>query len=226
MIKNFLIPIALMTSILVNAQSTYELGILPSLNLSKGLEHGYKVSFKLESRQLFKEGFIAMQNDFDHQYVLTDLTTMVAKKVATNKSVALGYLFRLKAGKVLHRGLQQYATTKRYTGFQMSHRFLMDQTFGDSFKTLYRLRYRIGAEIPLSGDKVDPKEPYFKIYHEYVNGLQAGVYDLEVRLCPFIGYVFTSKRKLQFGLDYRIKSFVNDSTFNRFFIGINWFQAF
>jgi len=38
------------------------------------------------------------------------------------------------------------------------------------------------------------------------------------------GYEFSPSNKLELGLDYRLDSFLNDKTRNRFWIGINFYQ--
>ena len=133
---------------------------------------------------------------------------------------------RIVENRLVHRLIQQLSFTKNYTGFKLSHRFRADQTFHEQISTQYRFRYRLASEIALDGLNVDPKEFYLKINNEYLNILRDGVYDLEIRLTPFLGYKFTDSQKLEIGIDYRFKSFIRDTVLHQFWLGINWYQVF
>ncbi|MBX2827536.1 MAG: hypothetical protein KTR22_05205, partial [Flavobacteriaceae bacterium] len=80
--------------------------------------------------------------------------------------------------------------------------------------------------IPLNGQSVDPKEFYFKFNHEYLNAWEQNDYDLEIRAVPHLGYKVSKSNKLEFGLDYRLNSFLNTSPSHRFWTVINWYIAF
>ncbi len=207
------------------AQSSYQFGILPSLNINKKLPNDFKLNFELESRQELKSGLFNMPGDFNFEYELTDFSVLASKKIAINKSLALGFLARISDGKLTGRSIQQYIVTTRYPGFILSHRVSADQTFSKDEGTEYRLRYRLSSEIPLNGQSVDPKEFYINLSNEYLNSLQDNTYDLEIRVGPFLGYKFMDTKKLEFGLDYRINSFLKNSPGHRFWIGINWYHA-
>lgn len=223
--KRFFLFILIFPTIFCNAQSGYQFGILPSININKSLPNDYKLNVKLESRQLLKEGFFEVENDFDYEYLLTDLTLIGSKKIGINKSLAIGYLFRIREGRIIHRSIQQFIMTKRYPGFRIAHRFSADQSFDSKKATEFRLRYRVSSEIALNGQSVNPKEFYLKVNNEYLNSFQKGDYDLEVRVAPFLGYKFTDRKKFEFGLDYRLNSFLNNNSSNRFWISINWYQV-
>lgn len=207
------------------AQSSYQAGILPSININKKLPADYKLNFKVESRQELKSGFFDTPENFSYEYVLTDFSVLVAKKIAINKSLAVGYLARLQEGKLINRSIQQFILTKSYSGFKLAHRFSADQTFAEDDDSEFRLRYRISSQIPFSGQSVDPKEFYLKLSNEYLNSWQGGDYDFEIRVVPFVGYQFSDTKKLEWGIDYRIDSFLVDSSRNRFWVGINWYQS-
>lgn len=217
--------LALVISASTYGQSEYQFGILPAVNLNKGLNHGYKINFKVESRQGFKAGLFEEDNPFDYQYILTDLTTLVAKKVAYNKTLALGYLFRIRGEQIVHRSIQQYIWTNNLARFRLSQRIATDQTFTANSAPQFRLRYRLASQIPFNGETVDPKEFYLKINHEYLNQFESGEYDLEIRLVPFVGYSMTDTEKLEFGLDYRINSFIDGPASHRFWIALNYYLS-
>ncbi len=109
------------------------------------------------------------------------------------------------------------------SSMRLAHRFAADQTFGGGDPTEWRLRYRLGTELPLNGQEADPKELYLKINNEYLGSWQGNDSDLEIRLVPVLGYLFTDKNKLEFGLDYRIDSFLANEARQRFWGVLAWY---
>ena len=105
------------------AQSSFEYGILPSLNINKKLPRDWSVNFKTESRQsLFKD-------DFNYDYLLTDFSLIAAKKTGINTTIALGYLMSINEEDINNRTIQQISIIKRYSDFRIAHRISSDQTF-------------------------------------------------------------------------------------------------
>jgi hypothetical protein len=141
--------------------------------------------------------------------------------------LALGYLLRVPKGKNLrNRLIQQYILVNRLSSFKLSHRFGTDQTFGGQEEAVFRFRYRIAAELPLSGQSADPHEFFLKISNEYVSRLEDSAYDLELRGLGFLGYVLNPRAKLELGLDYRISSFLHQATRQRSWLAVNLYQSF
>jgi len=202
-----------------SAQGTVEFGLLPSLNINKRLPKDWSLNFKTESRQsLIKE-------DFNYDYLLTDISLAASKKIGINTAIAMGYLMRIDDKGVKNRTIQQITFVKRYTNFSLSHRLLADQTFKKDDNTEVRFRYRISSEIPLQGKSLDPKEFFIKLSNEYLNSLHERSYDMEIRGAAFIGYVISPTNKLEFGFDYRIDSFINGDPGNRLWIGLNFYSS-
>ncbi|HMQ46961.1 MAG TPA: DUF2490 domain-containing protein [Saprospiraceae bacterium] len=208
---------------IISAQSTYQLGVLPSINLNYKLRNDWSANFKIESRQLLQRGTFNSDVDKSYQYVLTDYSWIVARKIGLNARLSGGYLFRFREGQATHRLIQQYTIIQRLPSLRLAHRIVTDQTFSDSDDTEYRLRYRLATEIPLNGQSADPKEFYIKISNEYLNSLQSAEYDLEIRVVPLLGYAVTDKQKVEFGLDYRVNSFLDKNARHSFWISLNWF---
>lgn len=210
----------------VTAQSTYQLGVIPSINLNKKLKNDWSLNFKTESRLLLRKGEFNGEDDKDFEYVLTDLSLIAAKKVGLNSRIAGGYLARFRNNEIIHRIIQQYSIVQKLTNFRLAHRFASDQTFSLNESPEFRFRYRLTSEIPLNGQSVDPNEFYLKISNELLNNFQNSEYDLEIRIVPLIGYDITDDNKIEFGLDYRVNSFLNNNTNHRFGLSINWFIEF
>lgn len=202
-----------------NYAQSLEIGLLPSLNLNKKLPKDWSLNFKAESRQSLHK------DDFNYDYLLTDISFAASKKIGINTAVAVGYLTRIDDGEIKHRTFQQLAFVKRKTSLSFSHRLLADQTFQKDDTEELRLRYRISAEIPLQGTSLDLKEFFVKLNNEYLNSLYHKNYDLEIRGAAFLGYVISPANKLEFGLDYRISSFINGNTRNRLWLGLNFYSA-
>lgn len=205
------------------AQSTYQVGGLPSINLNYKLKNDWSFNFKIESRQLLQRGTFNGGSDKNYKYVLTDFSLIAAKKVGLNSRISGGHLFRFREGNAIHRLIQQYTVTQKLPRFRLAHRFVTDQTFSHAEATAYRLRYRLATEIPLNGQSADPKEFYLKISNEYVNSIQNADYDLEIRFVPLLGYAITEKHKIEVGLDYRVNSFLNQYARHSFWTSLNWF---
>jgi hypothetical protein len=202
------------------AQQVNTIGILPSVNINTKLPKDWFVNFKAESRQ------ILVKDGFKYSYQLTDFSFAGGKKVGIRTTIAIGYLFGITNDGTVNRFIQQVSHVKQYQTFKLAHRLQTDQTFIKDISTEYRIRYRLSAEIPLSGQTLDVKEFFIKINNEYLNSLQGGDYDLEIRIAGYIGYVVSQKNKLEFGVDNRVDSFINDNMRNRFWLGLNFYQSF
>lgn len=210
----------------VIAQHSYRVGLLPSVNFNKKLPDRWSLNLKIESRQRLQQGSFDTPNNWDYTYVLTDFSLLAARKIGLNAKISVGYLLRLRDGNLIHRAIQQYAIVQKLTGFRLAHRLAADQTFTPNAAPEFRARYRITLELPLNGQEADSKEFYIKINHEYLNSLEDGQYDLELRLVPLLGYSFTDKHKIETGLDYRISSFIALAPSHSFRWVVNWYYSF
>ena len=205
------------------AQDTYQLGALPSINFNYKFEKDWSANFKTESRQTFKSGQFGNETTTQYQYVLSDFSLLIAKKVGLNSRIAGGYLIRFHNGANVHRLIQQYAVVQRLNSYRLAHRVVLDQTFSSGRATEFRLRYRLASEIPLNGEAADPEEFYLKLSSEYLNALEDAEYDLEIRVVPLLGYIFTPAYKVEIGMDYRVNSFLAGQGEHDFWISINWY---
>jgi hypothetical protein len=207
----------------VYAQSTFQLGALPSLNFNKKMKNDWSLNSKIESRLIFQHGEINGDADKNFNYVLTDFSLIGAKHIGLNSRISGGYLMRFEEGDLYHRFIQQYVIVQKLSGFRLAHRFLSDQTFSASDEPEFRLRYRITSELPLNGESVDPGEFYLKINNEYINSLQERAYDLEIRLVPLLGFDITDRFKIETGADYRVNSFLTNNTRHSCWMTLNFF---
>lgn len=208
------------------AQSSYQAGLLPAVNLNRKLPRDWKVNLKIESRQQVQQGRFGAEASDQYDYLLTDFAMVASKKVGFGSSLAGGYLLRFRDDRRFHRSIQQLTFARAYGGLRLAHRVAADQTFAAESPTEWRLRYRVTLERALSGQAVDAGEWYLKVNHEYLHSLQDGDYDLEVRLVPLLGFEITARSKIETGLDYRVNSFINDDPSHRFWASINWYMSF
>lgn len=207
----------------ITAQSSYQIGVLPSLNIHNKLQNEWAINFKMESRQLLQSKSFDGEVEKGFEYILSDFSLMATKTVGLNTRISSGYLVRFREGQVVHRLIQQFAVVRRMAGFRLSHRLVSDQTFAATESANYRLRYRLASELPLNGQSADSKEFYLKISNEYLNSLQAQEYDLEIRFVPMIGYGITDNHKVEVGLDYRLNSFLTNKGRHSLWMSLNWF---
>ena len=219
-LKLYIICICLLFQWSTHAQSSYQLGLLPVLNINKTLVNDIKLNFKTESRQIFYQ-----EEDIGWQYDRIDFSFILSKKTGLNNSIAGGYLLRVRDGSIISRTIQQITFNRKYAAFRLAHRFSSDQTFEKSEETTFRLRYRIANQLPLNGQTVDSKEFYLKISNEYLHSFQGKEYGLEIRLVLIIGYEFTDNNKLEFGVDNRFDSFIDNKLRTRSWFNISWYIA-
>ena len=207
----------------VYAQSETRVGMLPSINYNHKINKDWDINFRFESRHFVFENNISENSNFKYEYSLSDISALVGRKTGLNSKVVLGFLTRIEPDAVSYRTIQQFIFQTKIESFRVAHRIATDQTFSSNEATEFRLRYRVSAEIPLSGQKLDAREFYFKFNTEVLNSMQDNVYDLEFRIVPNIGYAINKQQKIELGLDNRFDSFINNQTSIVSWITINWF---
>lgn len=211
----------------VKSQHLYEAGLLPSININKDLPRDWNLNFELETRQGLNNGGSDLESRWVHNNILTDFTLIAAKKVAPKMSLAGGYLYRIREGRIVQRSIQQWMIRSTYRGLRLTHRLATDQTFIPEESVAFRLRYRIATQFAVSGDQVDDGEWYFKLNHEYLWEYQDRDFDLEIRVVPAIGLRIDDANKLEFGLDYRVDSFIGGSNSDHeIWTMINYYYSF
>lgn len=204
------------------AQTQTRVGFLPVVNYNHKIDKDWDINFRFESRHFVFENTL-QDSDFEYSYSLSDVSALAGRKVGLNSKAVLGILTRIEPDAVSYRTIQQFIFQSKIDNFRIAHRIATDQTFSSNESTEFRLRYRLSAEIPLSGLKVDVKEFYFKFNTEALNSVQDNEYDLELRAVPNIGYVINERHKIELGLDNRFVSFINNQTRITSWVTINWF---
>lgn len=205
----------------LQAQATFQYGMMPALNFNKKINQRLKINFKTEGRQRLYQDGSSIAN-----YELTDFSLLLARRTSLDHTLAGGYLIRFRGGARIHRFIQQWAFADNYTNLGLVHRFVFDQTFVPSEAAEFRLRYRASIELPLSGQSLNDRELYLKVNNEYLAALQGMDYDLEIRLVTALGFRITNDNKVELGLDNRFDSFLLDEGRLRSWTSISWYRSF
>ena len=211
---------------LVNAsqgQHSFRLGLLPAVNINKKVAEDWSLNLKAESRGILNEGVFSEPSGGRFEYSLTDLSVLVSKKAGLNNSLAGGYLVRFRGAKVHHRFIQQFTIVQKFTAFRLAHRFSADQTLTGEEPLEMRIRYRISTDFPFNGQEVDAREFYMKLNNEYLGAFQGEDFDVEIRIVPVLGFAFNDDNKLEWGLDYRVSSFIDGAPASSFWLAVSWF---
>ncbi|MCF2447095.1 DUF2490 domain-containing protein [Dyadobacter sp. CY345] len=217
--------LVLLTSFSVFSQSNYRAGSLTQININAKVAETWKLNTKLEARQIFssRQPGEVVNNGFE--YERTDLGFMLTKKVSADNSLGGGYMVRMEDGSFTHRLSQQFSSVNTLEVLSIAHRVVADETFNNVDPAEFRLRYRLGMELPLNGQQVDPKEFYGKFNNEYLGIFAGSNPDLEIRGLLSLGYNAADNNKLELGFEYRINGFNESVNAQQFWVTIAWFVS-
>ena len=160
-------------------------------------------------------------DDFQLSHSLVDISSIFSLKTDLNQSFNFGYILRFRDSETIHRTFQHYNFVNNFTSLKIGHRFAFEQFYQSKKQTTFRTRYRISAEKPLNGEKVDVKEFYIKLGNEYLYDFDDA--DLEIRLTPYLGFKASNKDRIELGLDYRISNLIRNSTENDLWFRATWY---
>lgn len=205
------------------SQTSYQFGSLPTIYIDKKLNSKYSIIYKNEYRHEYRHGYFNKKSEYNYQFIHLDFSLIGIKKINENLSFGIGYIARVTKDETLNRTLLQLVFKKEYNHIKTSHRLVSDQTFSKIINDKYRLRYRFSSKFPIFKNKELNTEKYIKLNNEYLYSLTNDGYDFEIRILPYLGFIFNENNKLEIGMDYRINSFLHDSPYNRIWIGVNWY---
>lgn len=205
-----------------NAQKDFTTGILPSIGLTTPIKDEWRLTLRMESRNQLFSGQFGSGISSDFNYILTDFSILPTRKFGSTGSGGAGYLLRSRNGNYYHRLIQQYTLASNIYSLKANHRISADQTFSQAEPAEYRLRYRIGVELPFSGLVIDNREFYGKITNELLQKLQNGAYNLENRFVAVTGFQFSESHRVEYGIDYRFSSILSPNAKHTFWWQINW----
>lgn len=194
----------------VKGQNSIEWGGMADLNKSLKINALNSVKQKLEARS-FANSEISNSSRIDFQSILQ-------RQLFLDRSIGVGFLYRFSDEGQMLRFIQQFAILSRKNQhLRLSHRFRFDQSIRES-STEYRLRYRLAAEIPLVGFRLDPDEIYFKAGLEALEKWRDSNFRQEFRATLSLGKSLKGNRKIEIGLDLRYDGILDESNFNSHWI--------
>jgi hypothetical protein len=199
-------------------------GLFPEVAITKRLENGRSLTFKVEHQQIAYD----REDEEGAQFTRyrTDWMAFYDVKISHANSVAFGIFHRVQDGENADRLIQQFASVLRLRSMRLAHRVRTDQTFTDGEDVELRLRYRLAAEIPLSGTTLEPRENYLVISNEPIFSVQSGDFEIENRLVTTFGRLLSEDQKLELSIDYRTDKFIQDGFRHRLWLKIGYFVKF
>lgn len=195
------------------SQEQLNAGFLPKIVLSKKLTEKTKWVNSIENRNVIYDE--VSQFTFN----LVDISSILSFKTNSNQSFNFGYILRLRDNETIHRTFQHYNFVSSLSNVKLGHRLAFEQFYQSNKQTTYRSRYRLSAEKPLNGERVDVSEFYLKMGNEYLYDFL----DLEIRFTPYLGYQVSKNDKVEFGLDYRIGGILHSITEHDLWFRITWY---
>lgn len=144
--------------------------------------------------------------NFDYNYIHTDYTFIATKQKNNKKSYTGGYVLRVEnKNTLMHRFLFQIKKNNKIGSIKFSNRLRFDASFQNKYLPIHRLRYKFRISIPLKNLQIS-----FNLGNEYVNIFSNKRYDLEIRTIPSFTFKVKEYQTINFGLDYRLNSFLNN----------------
>lgn len=199
-------------------------GLFPEAQLTYGLNNEIKITAKIESQHGMVRNSNEQEADVGYFHDRTDFQGFVGKSFNPFISVAVGYQYRWDGeGEHSHRSIQQVSFVQPASGYRLGHRVRTDQTFQPIAAPEFRLRYRLVAEIPLDGSRIDPGEFYLLTSNEPIFAIQGSTFNIENRLVASLGHYFSKKQKLEAGIDYRADNFLEGGLRQRVWLKVGWF---
>ncbi len=208
----------------IRAQQSESAGFFPEAQLSWSPVKNLKLTAKIESQHGMVANSSETPTDWGYYHDRTDFQGFVGTSLNPFISIAGGYQYRWDGGgENSHRSIQQISLVKRKVRYRLGHRLRTDQTFLPTDSPEFRLRYRLVAEIPLSGNRIDPGEYYLIASNEPLFGIQGETFKIENRLVCSLGHNFNKNQKLEAGLDYRTDDFLDGGLRQRLWFKVGWF---
>lgn len=157
----------------------------------------------------------------------TDFQGFIGKSINPFVSVTVGYQYRINNHlNNSNRSIQQISVVQLLKRIKLGHRIRTDQTFASDESPEFRSRYRLSAEIPLSGQSLDPTEFYCILSDEGIFSYQSEDTGFENRFVIGLGKLLTKHQKVQIALDYRTDKFSASSIRHRTWFKFGWYASF
>lgn len=202
-----------------NAQTSNQMGAIPSLLFSQEINQAWGASMALSSQMLLTEDLVDGQ-EFPKKVRNINFLAVVSYDRSPKLKFDFGFLFRKMDP---FDGVQAYelrpwqqATIQFYMGkYRLRNRLRIEERFFtselESTELDMRLRYRLSLDFPLSGERLDKGEFYINGSLEALSKLdQEDVIGNWENRCYFgIGHLFSTGNRLELGPEMRYKRSVN-----------------
>ncbi|QLG46535.1 DUF2490 domain-containing protein [Costertonia aggregata] len=205
----------------VRAQNGLAILWEPEIAVSYDVTPLYSHQFSVEKRSgILSDSqvkFDVMQMDFAHFSQLD---------IMDNQSIALGLMYRSRElfedDSDEFRLTEQFSLTKTNESLRWGHRFRAEQRFSE--KPLeHRFRYRLAADLPLKGTRLDVGEAYLSATWENLLSVVKSAKPMYAqRFGLDIGFLIDKNMTLETGVQYRLEDYFNTVLHELFlFTGIN-----
>jgi hypothetical protein len=200
-------------------------GLFPEAAVTRRLENGRQLTVKVEHQEIT---FNNAEDDDEGPFTWyrTDLMAFYGAKLGDSSSVALGLMRRFQSGNDSDRFIQQWAYVGRWGNARVAHRLRTDQTFSSGDDVEFRLRYRIAAEFPLSGTRLEPGENYLVVSTEPIFSVKSAESELENRAVLTLGRLLNPAQKVEVSLDYRTDGYIQEGFRTRLWLKVGFFHSF
>ena len=183
----------------------------PSVSLNYKVAANYSHNFSLINRN-----YLFRKNEKILKVRQFDIAHFSLLKIQDNQSMGLGLQFRLRNAFETDesnelRLMQQYNIRIKARVVRWGMRWRSEQRILNA-STIYRLRSRLAADLPLSGEALNPGEPYLIASTENLISLQKECRpQYDQRFSITCGFVLSNVTKIQTGIEYRFEDFFNNT---------------
>lgn len=198
----------------INAQDVQLYGGIPGILLKSDINDQLAYSLNFSSEINFISRMVGDQS-FPAEILNLNLEGALSYDYDPNLNLTAGLLYRLRnpfTGAAFElRPWQQLTTLSRLEKYRVRNRFRAEQRWVESSDGTYdfdlRLRYRLSADFPLQGLRLDDKEFYLNLSSEVLITATAAqpLYFWENRNYLGIGYRINSRNRIEPALDFRTR---------------------
>lgn len=203
--KQFLFLFFVIAWITCNSQDTSLLW-QHQFNANYKINYRWKLNFEAAFRSTLAENLERTNIEFDSEFF----------QFAANASTNLGFYSDLGFGVMYRfnkliddqtfdeiRFTQQYVYARRFNSIRILNRLKIDQRIFELL-SIWRFRYRLSADFPLNGSRLDVKEFYMVLSTESLLNCGTDVKPFwDQRLTSAAGYQLSEKIKLEGVLEFR-----------------------
>lgn len=208
----------LLSSSLLIAQDNTTVYWQPEVSLNYKVSPVYAQNFSITNRNYVYQNqetkLAVRQIDIAHFSNLT---------VDFNKTVGLAVQYRFRENFETDREnelrfTEQFNTTHKIRSIRLGNRFRTEQRITPA-STVHRFRYRFAADFPLEGLELDMGEAYLVLTTESLLSVGEGIAPMyDQRLTSQIGWSLPKGMKLQFGVEYRVEDYKQNTEHVFFFL--------